>query len=463
MGTTFKQLKGDGLMKLQLVKFFFILMALTAVSGCSPTTESNAENGELPAYRYDNHDDPADLDVSMAAYRAISRWSKKTISYAFVNNTNALPGDREHELVRQAFAIWAEHVPLTFVETADNGRADIEIGWFSGSHGGDENFDGPGGILAYANIPNPYGERQLVLRFDNDESWSENPSRRQVDMLTVAIHEIGHCLGLDHSSDRDAVMFASYDGEHGFLDNDDVAGVQSLYGVRETASPPQTPPDNASPPSSNTIDSDNDGLSDTVEKLRVGTDPNNPDTDGDGVGDGIEVRYLMNPLDPDMDKDGVNDGDELRAGTDPFTPDYEETEADQEIWDAVSEFLGEAITTEIDVFAKGDTASATRIFAGPVLQNLEAQIADLNNRGLMQAAEFDYYNSYINDVRVVNNGRVDVDTCEVWYTAVYQRSNGALVDSSGPDLLPQTLTLENLGNGWYVTAVDFHDAPSFCN
>lgn len=42
-------------------------------------------------------------------------------------------------------------------------------------------------------------------------------------------------------------------------------------------------------------DTDNDGLTDEQEKS-YGTDPNDPDTDGDGFKDGEEVRNLYNPL-----------------------------------------------------------------------------------------------------------------------------------------------------------------------
>jgi len=43
------------------------------------------------------------------------------------------------------------------------------------------------------------------------------------------------------------------------------------------------------------LDSDLDGLTDEQERI-LGTDPNNPDTDGDGVSDGDEVKAGRNPL-----------------------------------------------------------------------------------------------------------------------------------------------------------------------
>lgn len=55
--------------------------------------------------------------------------------------------------------------------------------------------------------------------------------------------------------------------------------------------------DNTSSKMSIFQDSDQDGLSNEEEKL-YGTDPNNPDTDGDGYSDGVEVRSGYDPLKP---------------------------------------------------------------------------------------------------------------------------------------------------------------------
>ena len=59
------------------------------------------------------------------------------------------------------------------------------------------------------------------------------------------------------------------------------------------------------------------------EERTLGTDPRNPDTDGDGLKDGEEVlTYKTNPLNPDTDGDGLKDGEEVRTyKTDPLAPD----------------------------------------------------------------------------------------------------------------------------------------------
>ncbi len=59
------------------------------------------------------------------------------------------------------------------------------------------------------------------------------------------------------------------------------------------------------------------------EEIKLGTDPRNPDTDGDGLRDGAEVRtYHTDPLKKDTDGDGLNDGEEIFAyHTDPLNKD----------------------------------------------------------------------------------------------------------------------------------------------
>ncbi|PWB39002.1 MAG: hypothetical protein C3F02_01170 [Parcubacteria group bacterium] len=64
-------------------------------------------------------------------------------------------------------------------------------------------------------------------------------------------------------------------------------------------------------------DSDADGLSDNEEKI-LGTNPSDPDTDHDGLGDFQEaIVYHTDPLESDSDHDGIPDGEEIKLGTNP--------------------------------------------------------------------------------------------------------------------------------------------------
>ncbi len=75
-------------------------------------------------------------------------------------------------------------------------------------------------------------------------------------------------------------------------------------------------------PKSGDEDSDHDGLTDD-EEYEYGTDPNNPDTDADGLLDGEEVKkYKTNPLKKDTDGDWLTDGEEVKQyHTDPLEKD----------------------------------------------------------------------------------------------------------------------------------------------
>ena len=66
-------------------------------------------------------------------------------------------------------------------------------------------------------------------------------------------------------------------------------------------------------PENMSSDKDKDGLT-KGDELKLGTDPNNPDTDGDGLNDGSEINlYSTDPKMVDSDNDGLEDGEEVTS------------------------------------------------------------------------------------------------------------------------------------------------------
>nr|XP_046246303.1 collagenase 3-like [Scatophagus argus] len=176
------------------------------------------------------------------------RWRKSLITYRITQYTRDLTQSQVDATIAQAFQLYSDVIPLNFKQVR-SGTADIMILFKGGYHGDYYPFDGVGGVLAHANSP---GQREGGdTHFDDDETWTL--TQRGVNLLLVAAHEFGHALGLDHSRDRRALMFPTYQyvNTNGYrLPDDDRRGVQALYGSRNpspTTQPKPEPPEPEEP------------------------------------------------------------------------------------------------------------------------------------------------------------------------------------------------------------------------
>ncbi|KAJ8368812.1 hypothetical protein SKAU_G00088400 [Synaphobranchus kaupii] len=169
------------------------------------------------------------------------KWPKTTITYRVTQYSPDLRQSEVDATLAKAFKLYSDISPLNF-EQIQSGTADIMILFKAGDHGDFYPFDGPSGVLAHANSPgrNQGGD----THFDEDENWSL--TRRGVNLLLVAAHEFGHALGLDHSRDRKALMFPTYqyvDTDGYKLPDDDKEGIQALYGSRTPTDKPEPEPE----------------------------------------------------------------------------------------------------------------------------------------------------------------------------------------------------------------------------
>ncbi|HSE15878.1 MAG TPA: matrixin family metalloprotease [Pyrinomonadaceae bacterium] len=164
-----------------------------------------------------------------------NRWNKSNVTYSFSNFTGDLTQQIIIANIRRAFQAWSAVCFLTFTEVA--GTGDIAIAFRTGNHGDGSPFDGPGNVLAHGFYPPPNGGSIAGdLHFDDGETWTTNNPPTGIDFLSVAIHEIGHTLGLDHSADANAIMFAFYSGIKQNLAADDINGIRSIYGSQSAKS-----------------------------------------------------------------------------------------------------------------------------------------------------------------------------------------------------------------------------------
>ncbi|CAN9501532.1 unnamed protein product [Ophioblennius macclurei] len=178
------------------------------------------------------------------------KWDKNSITYRIENYTPDMSAAEVDDSIERALQVWAKVTPLRFTRIY-SGIADIMISFARQVHGDGYPFDGPNGVLAHAFAPSPGigGD----AHFDDDETFSFKSNKGYV-LFLVAAHEFGHSLGLSHSDDPGALMYPTYsfsDPEAFILPQDDVNGIQSLYGPN----PNVTQPGPTAAPTPNACDS----------------------------------------------------------------------------------------------------------------------------------------------------------------------------------------------------------------
>ncbi|KAF7135595.1 hypothetical protein RHSIM_Rhsim08G0097000 [Rhododendron simsii] len=143
------------------------------------------------------------------------------LTYAFAPRTSS----NAISAVARAFNTWASQTQFRFSRSKNFASADIKIGFYRGDHGDGEPFTGQNESLAHA-FPPTDGR----FHYNANYSFTVNPVEGSFHLETVALHEIGHLLGLGHSDVEDAVMFPSIPAATiKGLNADDIQGIRILY------------------------------------------------------------------------------------------------------------------------------------------------------------------------------------------------------------------------------------------
>ncbi|KAM7370649.1 hypothetical protein PAMP_010178 [Pampus punctatissimus] len=166
-------------------------------------------------------------DLSETGYMA---FSKKVLKWRLIGEgySSQLSIEDQRYIFRLAFRMWSEVSPLEFVEDTRSPLEDIDIrlGFGTGRHlGCNQKFDGTGQEFAHAWF---LGD----IHFDDDEHFTAPNAGSGISLLKVAVHEIGHVLGLPHMYRPGSIMQPSYlPHESGFeMDWMDRKAIQHLYG-----------------------------------------------------------------------------------------------------------------------------------------------------------------------------------------------------------------------------------------
>ncbi|MDE2575030.1 MAG: Hint domain-containing protein [Rhodospirillales bacterium] len=178
-------------------------------------------------------------------------WHSKTITWSLATTTYA--GDTANafsstidpaaqsayvSVIEQALGIWSSYSGITFVQQADAttvaGAADIRIGWgdliSSGGEIGQSAYSYLGDQMQTDSIVRLEDPAQVALVASPTVTGGYTYSGYSSTLYQVAVHELGHALGLGHSTDPNAVMYPTAQGvTNQAPDASDIAGIQALY------------------------------------------------------------------------------------------------------------------------------------------------------------------------------------------------------------------------------------------
>jgi hypothetical protein len=150
-------------------------------------------------------------DLPALAATTLVPFSTGNLTYAFDNSTKQSVGPtRAKAAIKSAFQTWNNSTRgLHLTEVGAGSNPNILIGWRPAN---DPDFPMRGTTIAHADFPpgssGASGILPLPLHFDDDEPiWTDLGAVVSChDIETTTLHEIGHCLGLQHSGVSGSVM-----------------------------------------------------------------------------------------------------------------------------------------------------------------------------------------------------------------------------------------------------------------
>lgn len=158
------------------------------------------------------------------------------LQYVFTTLTTKVPASEVQTEILRAMHSWTAIANVQFtagVNSAASSTVAIEFG--TSVNDDPTPFDPAGNILAHTYYPDPPNPEPIAgdMHFNPAVNWNVGAD---TDIYTVALHELGHSLGLGHTDNPADVMYPYYRfGAQ--LSANDIAGVQSLYGAPGAAVP----------------------------------------------------------------------------------------------------------------------------------------------------------------------------------------------------------------------------------
>ncbi len=191
--------------------------------------DSSARHTHTPGDQLAHPLDPSEYKLSSYS------WPYTELKYGFTSFSGDVSPSFQRQAVVAAMNTWSAVAPIAWAERA---WPDVRIAFVPRAHGDTQDFS----ASTYAHGVLPICSASVgaftcePLAGDvhfNDESytWGSGNNSTVQDIQSIALHELGHALGLDHSADSNAVMAAGFPPGvvRRVLTQDDINGIKALY------------------------------------------------------------------------------------------------------------------------------------------------------------------------------------------------------------------------------------------
>lgn len=163
------------------------------------------------------------------------KWPTKEVTYMSAFSLEGIPENKVNDAFDEACELWNGKSGLN-LSRVDRDPMILALA----GRGRRDDFDGPGGTLAWSYMPCGRRASQILQRYDHEERWTYRM------LVPVIAHEVGHACGIPHLPYGN-LMAPTYNERIVTPQAGDLEELVRRYGLPERPVPPSDPDHPSSP------------------------------------------------------------------------------------------------------------------------------------------------------------------------------------------------------------------------